>query len=140
VEELVDGGMAKLGVGEQRLSAPPATGRAPTRAVNSGKAPGVVGSAWVVVYWCGGNGRRQVGLAWGKLVIEVVGAAIYMGFCPLSCATRSRSRIYLQSNFNSFFLFGFRLVSMKNTVMGKFCFCFFVLESGRKATLVLGCC
>jgi hypothetical protein len=29
---------------------------------------------------------------------------------------------------------------MKNTMMGKFCFCFFILESGRKEMPILGCC
>jgi hypothetical protein len=49
--------LVKLGIGEQCLGAPPVTGRAPTRAVNCGEAPGVVGSAWVTVYWRGGDGR-----------------------------------------------------------------------------------
>jgi hypothetical protein len=80
-----------------------ASGRAPTRVVNSGEAPGAIGTAWVVVYCCGGDGRPMIGLGWGKLIMEVAGAAIYMGFCPLSCTTRSRSHIYLQSNFISFF-------------------------------------
>jgi hypothetical protein len=88
--------LTKLCIGEQHLSAPLATGRAPTRVVNSGEALGAVGSASVTVYWRGGDGRWKVGLGWGKLIMEVAGAAIYMGFGPLSCTTRSRSRIYLQ--------------------------------------------
>jgi hypothetical protein len=83
--------------------APLVTGMVPTMAVNNGEAPGAVGSTWVTVYWCGGDGRRKVGLGWGKLVMEVTGAAIYMGFGPLSCTTRSRYCIYLQSKFNSLF-------------------------------------
>jgi hypothetical protein len=42
--------------------APSGTGRAPTRAMNSGEAPGVVGSAWVTIFLCGGDGRRKLGL------------------------------------------------------------------------------
>jgi hypothetical protein len=47
---------------------------------------------------------------------------------------------YLSSiKFYLIFWLGFGVVSVKNTVMGKFSFCFFVLESGRKETPVLGC-
>jgi hypothetical protein len=72
-------------------------------AVNTGEALGAVGSAWIAVYWRGGDGRRMVGLGRGKLVMEVARAAIYMGFGSLSCMTRSRSGFYLQSNFNLLF-------------------------------------
>jgi hypothetical protein len=60
--------------------------------------------------------------------MEVVRAVIYMGFGPLSCATRSRSCIFLQSNFKSLFV-GTRSGLREEHGDGEFCFCFFVLES-----------
>jgi hypothetical protein len=71
--------------------------------------------------------------------MEVAEAAIYMGFCPFSCRTRSQSRIQRQSNFNLLFWLGFGVVSVRNTSMGNFISVSSFLNPGRKELPVLGC-
>jgi hypothetical protein len=54
-----------------------------------------VGLSWAVVHQCSGIGKRKLGFDEENLEIEHVEGPIYRTFGSMSCATRSRTLLYL---------------------------------------------
>jgi hypothetical protein len=80
--------LTKLGIGEWRLGAPPATGKASTGAANSYGSPGAVGVARGALFWHDSDMGCKIGFALGNHEILAHCAPIYRVFCTISCAAR----------------------------------------------------